>query len=56
MKLFTIKEFADILKLSEPTIKRKIKIGEIQTVRVFGSVRISVQELERITGIEYKED
>ena len=56
MKLFTIKEVAGILRLSEITIKKKIAKKEIEVIRVFGSVRISVSELERITGMKYKED
>lgn len=56
MKLFTIREVADMLRLSEITIKKKIAKKEIEVIRVFGSVRISAEELKRLTGIEYKED
>ena len=56
VKLFTTKEVAKMLKLSERTIKRKIESNEIKVIRVFGSVRISAEELKRLTGIEYKED
>lgn len=56
MKLFTTKEVAEILKLSERTIKRRIATDEIKVVHVFNSIRISKEELERITGLKWKED
>lgn len=56
MKLFTTKEVAEILKLSERTIKRKIATEEIKVVYIFNSVRIPISELERITGLQWKED
>ena len=55
MKLFTVKEAAEILCYKEASLRNSISKGEVNTIKVLGSVRITVGELERITGIEYKE-
>ncbi|MFI3214414.1 MAG: helix-turn-helix domain-containing protein [Eubacteriales bacterium] len=44
----TIKEFADFMSVSEPTVKRWIKRKELNVVRIGGTVRISEEEIERL--------
>ena len=56
MKLFTIKEFSDITKLKEQSVRNAISAGKIKSIKVLGSTRITVEELERITGEVYKEE
>lgn len=55
MKLFTIKEVAEITSKSEQGIRNLISKGKINAIKVIGSTRITQKELERITGQEYKE-
>lgn len=45
---FTIDELADRWKLSQSTVRRKIKTGELVTVRIGRAVRIERTEIERI--------
>lgn len=46
--VYTTAEFAKLFKLSLPTVKRLIKSGEIQVVRIGRSVRIPAEEVERL--------
>lgn len=55
MKLFKVKEIADILGMSEGSVRNSISRGQIQAIKVLGSTRITQEELERITGLKYKE-
>ena len=55
MKLFTVKEAAEILGYKEASLRNSISRGEVNTIKVLGSVRITVAELERITGLNYEE-
>jgi excisionase family DNA binding protein len=41
-----LKEAADMLSVSERTLRRKIKAGELHACRAFRHVTISVAELE----------
>lgn len=45
---FTIDELAERWKLSQSTVRRKIKAGELATVRIGRAVRIERTEVERI--------
>ncbi len=45
---FTISELADRWKLSQSTVRRKIKAGELATVRIGRAVRIDRSEIERV--------
>lgn len=54
MKMFTVKEVAEITKRSEQGIRNLISKGEIKAIKVIGSTRITQEELERITGIKYE--
>lgn len=46
MRLLTVKEAAEILSLSERTIQRYLKSGELACVRLGRLVRIEVKDLE----------
>ena len=56
MRLFTVKEVAEITRRSEQGVRNLISKGEINAIKVIGSTRITQAELERITGQEYKGD
>jgi excisionase family DNA binding protein len=43
----TIREAAELLNVSERTIRRLIAKGELPSFRVFSSIRIEAQELDR---------
>ena len=47
--VYTVKEVASILKLSVRTLYTLIEKGDIKTVRIGNSVRITSDELKRIT-------
>lgn len=47
--LHTVKEVADALKMNKNTIYIKIRNGLIKTIRVGRSIRITQEELERLT-------
>jgi len=44
----TISDLAERWKLSQPTIRRKIKTGELMAVHIGRAVRIERSEVERI--------
>ena len=44
--VYTVKEVADILKVSTRTVKRMIKRGDIKAVKLGGTVRIRREALE----------
>ncbi len=46
--MYTIKEFAEIFKVSEMTVKRWIKKGDVKPTKIGGTVRISDEEIERL--------
>lgn len=48
MEMYTVLEVADILNLSERTIRRYISEGKLQSIKVMGNVRITREELERV--------
>lgn len=47
--VLTMRDTAEALKLCTRTVARLIETGEIAAVRIGGSVRIPVKELERLT-------
>jgi excisionase family DNA binding protein len=46
VRLLTVKEAAEMLSLSERTIQRYLKSGELSCVRLGRSVRIELKDLE----------
>lgn len=47
-KLYSVQEVAEKLNLSEQTIRKLIKKGEIQSIRLGKNIRITTSELHRI--------
>lgn len=47
-KLYTVKEVAELLKLSERTIWQYIEDGKLKKKQIFSNVRIPESELKRI--------
>ena len=54
MKLYTVKEIAEMLGFREATIRKKIFDGDIKKTKITGSnaVRVSQEEIDRLTGKE----
>ena len=48
MNLFTVKEVAKVLRLTEKTVYKMIKTGAISAVKIGGALRIQQEELDRI--------
>lgn len=45
---YTIKEAANLLKLSEGTIRNKISQGEIKAVKILSTTKIAEKELKKL--------
>lgn len=52
MNAYTVKQAAECLQVSIKTVRRLIKAGEINAVRIGRCVRISQSELDRLMGGE----
>lgn len=48
MNLFTVKEVANMLRLTEKTVYKMIKTGAISSVKIGGVLRIKQEEVDRI--------
>lgn len=55
MKLFKVKEVAEILGRPVGSIRNSISRGQINTVKILGSTMITKEELERLTGLKYED-
>lgn len=49
--MYTINELASILKLSHWTIRKKIASGDIESVKIFGAIRIPPEEVEALKTV-----
>jgi len=49
-RVYSVRELAEILKLSTITIRKEINKGNIKHVLISGSIRITDRELNRILG------
>lgn len=49
-ELLTVAELAKRWKLSELTIRRRIKLGLVPSIRLDKSIRIRLSDVERIEG------
>jgi len=45
--MYTIKEVADIFKVSQRTVRRWLASGKIQKIKNIGSVRITQEEINK---------
>lgn len=48
MEMYTIKEVAEILKVTEGTVRNYLSGGKIKHIKVLGNTRVTKEELERI--------
>lgn len=48
MELFTVKEAAKILKVTEGTFRNYLTQGKINHIKVLGNTRITSDEIERL--------
>jgi len=51
-KLYTVKEFAEIIGVAQITARQWIQHGKIKSVKVVGSRRIAQSEIDRIVKEE----
>jgi len=49
-EFYTMEEFAELFKISLPTVKRWIKAGKIRAIKVGRTVRIPKEEISRLKG------
>lgn len=55
MEMYTVQEAAELLKITEGTLRNYLSDGKIKHVKVFGNTRITKEELERhIKPVEVK--
>lgn len=47
-KYYTIQELADLFVMTEGHIRNLIQKGEIPSVKIFGSVRIKTEDVEKL--------
>ena len=45
MKVFTVFDLMEILKISEPTARRLLKSGDLKSIKVGGQIRITEESL-----------
>lgn len=55
MKLYTVKEVAEILKVKEGTMRNYLSTGKIDFIKVLGNTRITQEELEKHIKLTKKE-
>lgn len=53
--LASVQQAAEVLGCSVPTIRRKVKAGEIPSVRVGRAIRVDLSKLRALTGAEIRD-
>ena len=48
MNLFTVKEVAKMLRLTEKTVYKMLKAGTIASVKIGGALRVTQDELDKV--------
>lgn len=56
LEMYTVKEVAEKLKISEGTMRNYLSSGKIKYVKFLGNVRITKEELEKHIKPSGKED
>lgn len=56
LEMYTVKEVAEKLKISEGTMRNYLSSGKIKYVKFLGNVRITEEELEKHIKPSGKED
>ena len=52
IRIYTVREAAKILKITEGTMRNYLSQGKIEYIKVLGNTRITQKELERLTAPE----
>ena len=47
MGLMRVREVASILRVSQPTVRKLVRMNQIASIRIGGSIRIDAAELAR---------
>jgi len=48
MEMYTVQEVAEIMKVSEGTIRNYLTDGKIKYVKILGNTRITKEELDKL--------
>ncbi len=48
-EFYTVKEVAEMLKVSEGTIRNYLSDGKMNFIKILGNTRITKEEIDRIT-------
>lgn len=51
-KFYKVSEVAEITGFKQGTIRNKISAGEIESIKIGGSTRITKESLERFIGVK----
>jgi excisionase family DNA binding protein len=55
-KLYTVQEVAEILKITEGTLRNYLSAGKVNFIKVLGNTRIKESELKRLISPEGDKD
>jgi len=50
--LFSTKQVAEIFNVTEKTVRNWIKNGTVNAIKIHGTVRITVQEVDRLKNMK----
>ena len=56
IRIYTVREAAKILKITEGTMRNYLSQGKIEYIKVLGNTRITQKELERLIGPEVNDE
>lgn len=55
-KLYTVQEVAELLKITEGTLRNYLSAGKVNFIKVLGNTRIKESELKRLINPEGEKD
>ena len=56
IRIYTVREAAKILKITEGTMRNYLSQGKIEYIKVLGNTRITQKELERLIDPEVNDE
>ena len=56
IRIYTVREAAKILKITEGTMRNYLSQGKIEYIKVLGNTRITQKELERLINPEVNDE
>ena len=56
IRIYTVREAAKILKITEGTMRNYLSQGKIKYIKVLGNTRITQKELERLINPEVNDE